>query len=65
VTSAAGVSSSAFDIPTSIDYAIRVVPLPKHRLNIDAGILQAAGRIAPGVDLKARARFAFGITYGF
>ncbi|MDR3752068.1 MAG: DUF3034 family protein [Terracidiphilus sp.] len=64
VTSA-GVASSAFDIPTSIDYAVRVVPSPKHKLNIDAGILQAAGRIAPGVDLKARARFAFGISYGF
>lgn len=65
LTSASGVSSSAFDIPTSIDYAVRVVPLPKHRFNLDAGILQAAGRIAPGVDLKARARFAFGVTYGF
>jgi len=64
-STAPGVSYSALDIPTSIDYAIRVVPTPKHRLNIDAGILQAAGRIATGTDLKARARFAFGITYGF
>jgi len=53
------------DIPTSIDYAVRFVPSPKHKLNIDFGILQAAGRIAPGVDLKARARAAFGISYGF
>ena len=65
VTSGSGVASSIFDIPTSIDYAVRVVPSPKHKLNLDAGILQAAGRIAPGVDLKARARFAFGISYGF
>jgi hypothetical protein len=64
-TSSTGVKSSLLDIPTSIDYAIRVVPLPKHKLNIDAGILQAAGRVAPTIDLKARARFAFGITYGF
>jgi len=64
-TSAAGVKSPVLDIPTSIDYAIRVVPSAKHKLNIDAGILQAAGRIAPGIDLKARARFAFGISYGF
>ena len=64
-TSAAGFKTGVFDIPTSIDYAIRVVPSAKHKINIDAGILQAAGRIAPGVDLKARARFAFGISYGF
>jgi hypothetical protein len=64
-TSAAGVSKGVFDIPTSIDYAVRIVPSPRHKLNIDFGILQAAGRIAPGVDLKARARAAFGISYGF
>lgn len=57
--------SPVLDIPTSIVYAVRVVPSPKHKLNLDAGILQAAGRVAPGVDLKARARFAFGISYGF
>ena len=53
------------DIPTSLVYAARFVPSPKHKLNVDFGILQAAGRIAPGVDLKARARDAFGISYGF
>jgi len=58
----------SFDIPASVDYAARIVPLPKRKLNIDFGILQAAGRIqtTPSpVDLKARARFAFGISYGF
>jgi hypothetical protein len=71
-TSSSGATSSALDIPTSIVYAIRVVPSPKHKLNLDAGILQAAGVVAtnPGppvsyVNLKARARFAFGISYGF
>ena len=59
------VSAGAFDIPTSIDYCVRVVPSPKHKLNVDFGILQAAGRIGGGVDLKARARAAFGISYGF
>jgi hypothetical protein len=65
LTGASGASSGAFDIPTSVDYAVRIVPSPKHKLNIDFGVLQAAGRIAPGVDLKARARAAFGISYGF
>ena len=64
-TSASGVTSGVFDIPTSIDYAVRFIPSPKHKLNVDFGILQAAGKIAPGVDLKARARAAFGISYGF
>jgi len=64
-TNSSGVQSAGLDIPTSIDYAIRVVPLPEHKINLDAGILQAAGRVAPGVDLQARARFAFGISYGF
>ena len=72
LTSTSRVSSGAFDIPTSVDYALRIVPSPKHKLNIDFGVLQAAGVIAttPGpptsyVNLKARARFAFGISYGF
>ena len=65
ITSAGGVSSGLFDIPTSIDYAVRLVPSPKHKLNFDFGILQAAGNISPAVNLKARARAAFGISYGF
>lgn len=55
----------SFDIPTSEVYAVRVVPLAERKLNIDFGVLQAAGRIAPGVDLKARARVAFALSYGF
>jgi hypothetical protein len=53
------------DIPTSIDYAARIVPFAKKKFNVDLGILQAAGVVAPGIDLQARARFAFGISYGF
>jgi hypothetical protein len=64
-TSSSGVKSAGLDIPTSIDYAVRLVPLPEHKLNFDVGLLQAAGRIAPGIDLKARARVAIGISYGF
>jgi hypothetical protein len=64
-TASNGAVSGVFDIPTSVDYAVRFVPSPKHKLNIDFGILQAAGRIAPTVNLKARARAAFGISYGF
>jgi Protein of unknown function (DUF3034) len=62
-------------IPTTITYAVRIVPggaLPLHgwgvespRLTIDLGLLQAAGNIAPGVNLGARHQFALGISYGF
>jgi hypothetical protein len=62
-------------IPTTITYAVRIIPggaLPTHgwsvespRLTIDLGLLQAAGKIAPGVNLEARHQFALGISYGF
>ena len=62
-------------IPTTITYAVRIVPsgaLPIHgwgvetpKLTLDFGLAQAAGKIAPGVDLQARRQFAFGISYGF
>ncbi|HMJ23573.1 MAG TPA: hypothetical protein VK513_16780 [Terriglobales bacterium] len=62
-------------IPTTITYAVRIVPagaLPIHgwgvetpKLTLDFGLAQAAGNIAPGVDLQARRQFAFGISYGF
>jgi|CZKF01.1.fsa_nt_gi hypothetical protein len=60
-----------FDIPNSEVYAVRFVPSPKHKLNIDAGVLQAANKILalpttpPGLYVNARARVAFGISYGF
>ena len=52
------------DVPTTLTYAARIVPFAKQKLNLDFGVLQAAGRIQPGVNLNARARFAFGISYG-
>jgi hypothetical protein len=62
-------------VPTTITYAVRIMPagaLPLHgwgvespRLTIDLGILQAAGSVAPGVNLQARHQFALGVSYGF
>jgi hypothetical protein len=65
ITSKSGVSSGVFDIPPTVDYAVRVVPSPKHKLNLDFGILQAAGKITPGVNLQARTTEAIGVSYGF
>jgi hypothetical protein len=62
-------------VPTTITYAVRIVPagafplrgwgVESPKLTIDFGVLQAAGSIAPGVNLQARHQFALGVSYGF
>lgn len=52
-------------VPTTLTYFLRVVPLKEKPFNVDFGVAQAAGKIAPGVDLKARSQFAMGISYRF
>ena len=52
-------------IPTTITYAVRLSPAPESKLNIDFGVAQIAGKIAPGVDLRARSRLGLQISYGF
>jgi hypothetical protein len=62
-------------IPTTITYAVRIVPagaLPLRgwgvespRLTIDLGLAQVAGNVAPGVNLQARNQFALGVSYQF
>lgn len=67
---------AVIDVPTTITYAIRIVPggtLPFRgwevekapKLTVDLGLAQAAGTVAPGLNLKARLQFALGVTYGF
>jgi hypothetical protein len=53
------------NIPTTLTYAVRFVPTAKYHFNIDAGIAQIAGKVAPGVDLKARHQAAVGISWSF
>lgn len=64
-----GTKASIFNIPTSEVYAVRIVPSPKHKLNIDAGVLHAANNIYHSEDgdvkLNVRARVAFALSYGF
>jgi hypothetical protein len=62
-------------VPSTITYAVRIIPsgaLPMRgwgvespKLTIDFGVLQAAGSVAPGVNLEARHQFALGVSYGF
>jgi len=52
-------------VPTTLVYAVRIVPTEAAKLNIDFGVAQVAGKIAPGVDVKSRNQFGMGISYGF
>lgn len=63
-------------VPTTLTYAVRIVPAgsfpslhgwgeERPRLNIDLGVAQVAGLVAPGVNLRARHQFALGLSYGF
>lgn len=53
------------NIPTTLTYAARFVPSQKYHFNIDFGIAQIAGRVQPGIDLKARHQAAVGISWAF
>lgn len=50
-------------LPTTLTYFARVIPSSAHPLNLDFGVAQAAGKVLPGADVQARARFAFGVSY--
>jgi len=52
-------------IRTAFVYALRVVPSPKFRLNVDFGVLEGPGVIAPGVDLKAKVSPGAAVSYAF
>lgn len=52
-------------MPTSLTYFVRILPNKEVPMAIDFGVAQAAGKILPGVDLKARAQFAMGLSYRF
>lgn len=52
-------------VPMTLTYFVRIVPKGEVPFNIDFGVAQAAGKIAPGVDLKARNQFAMGMSYRF
>jgi hypothetical protein len=51
-------------IPTSLIYFVRAVPA-KLPFNVDFGIAQFAGKVSPGIDLKARNQAAVGLSYRF
>jgi hypothetical protein len=52
-------------IRTAFVYALRVIPSPRLRLNVDFGVLEGPGVIATGVDLKAKDCPGGAISYAF
>ena len=52
-------------IPTTLTYAVRYFPATEHKLAIDFGVAQIAGKVAPGVNLEVRARFGMQVSYSF
>jgi hypothetical protein len=52
-------------LPTTLTYFARFIPSAEHPFNLDFGVAQAAGKVLPGADVAARARFAFGASYRF
>ncbi len=63
----------SYVVPSTISYAVRVVPNPKYKFNIDFGFAQTASDIGPTnvagypahLNLEARHQMGLGITYGF
>jgi hypothetical protein len=53
------------DIPTTLDYAVRITQRENPKWTFDAGVGQVAGWILPGVNLNARAVFGMGFAYKF
>jgi len=52
------------NIPTTLTYAARFIPKNYH-FNLDFGVAQIAGKVQPGVDLKARHQIGVQMSYAF
>ena len=53
-------------VPTALTYFTRIIPAPERvPLALDFGLAQAIGNTAPGINLRARNKFAFGVSYQF
>jgi hypothetical protein len=52
------------NIPTTLTYAARFIPA-KYHFNLDVGVAQIAGNVAPGTNLKARHQVGAQISWAF
>ena len=51
-------------IPTTLTYAARFT-VAKYHFNLDGGVAQVAGKVAPGIDVKARHQIGAQISWSF
>ena len=52
------------NIPTTLTYGMRFTAA-KYHFNVDVGIAQIAGKVAPGIDVKARHQIGAQISWSF
>jgi len=69
-TSFTDIGGLPLNIPTTLTYCTRITPSPKHKVNIDFGVAQVAGRIFNDgkgtiVDLQARHAWGSQVTWAF
>lgn len=64
-TSASDIGGVKLNIPTTMTYAARLFPTPKYKMNLDVGVAQIGGELAPGVNLKARHQVGAQLSWGF
>jgi hypothetical protein len=57
--------TTKLNIPTTLTYAARYIPNWKYKVNFDVGVAQIAGKVANGVDLKARHQVGVQMSYAF
>lgn len=69
-TSFSDIGGIPLNIPTTLTYCARIVPSAKHRINVDFGVAQVAGKIFDNghgtvADLQARHTWGTQLTWGF
>lgn len=52
-------------LPTTVSVFARIIPMGAIPFNLDLALVRGAGKILPGVDLKAQNKFGMGISYRF
>jgi len=53
------------DVPATVSYFVRLLPVPKVNLGINAAIVRLAKEIGPGLEVKADTCFLLGVSVRF
>jgi hypothetical protein len=58
-------SAKVLDIPSTRTYAVRIIPCPKYKFNVDAAVLHASNSEGSGLHTNLNDRVVFGVSYPF